>query len=251
MAKVIGAELENEVKVEKKKKTWLWLLLAVVLVIALGVGYFLYSDLRQEELLKDEIEAYMELDFVKDDYTVDVKTKGDYALVEKAIKTYFKEMSDIVKEVSKLENDDEFINILTPDNFKKDGPNFANTLKKIADVRSSIQENIDKFATMCSEEYMLSLIEKYEDLDSYYVDLYKDLMYTNDDLKEIQDTKNEMIELKDNFNVFLDDCESIILFLKNNNGKWMVQGNSIVFDSDALLEKYNLLTSKLLENSEI
>lgn len=249
---VIGSELESDTNVEKKsQRIWIKIIIAIVLLFTIIIGYFVYSDLKEEELLKQEIQTYMQLDFIKDNFNVEIKTSGDYALVESAIKTYFKELSDIVKEINKIENDESFINILTTENFKTDGPDFIVTLKKITDVRKIFDDNINKFVQMCSEEYMLSLITKYDDLDSYYIDLYKELMYTDKDLKDIEDTKNEMLELKGTFSVFLDDCENIIVFLKNNKGKWIIEENSIVFDSDSLLQEYNNLTSKLLENSEI
>jgi len=255
MRRVIGSELEDtnigNAKKINKKKTWLTIIIGLILCITLLIGYFIYSDLKEEEILKTEIETYMELDFINDEFDLEIKTSGDYAKVERAIKTYFKDFSDIVKEISAIESDDDFLNILTTDNFKEDGPSFLATIKKINDVRSQFQSNIDKFVNMCSEEYILSMITKYEELDNYYIDLYKELMYTKDDLKDIEDTKNEVLELKNEFVVFLNDCENIIMFLKNNGGKWIIEGNSIVFDSNKLLEEYNSLTSKLLENDEV
>lgn len=250
---VIGNELEDTtVKSKKTNKKKIWLvIIGFVLIIVLFLLYFVYSDLKEEETLRQEIETYMQLDFTKDNFTVEIKTRGDYSLVETSIKTYFKEISDIVKEISKMENDEDFINILTTDNFKTDGPDFNVTIKKISDVRNSFDNNINKLIQMCSEDYILSMITKYEDLDSYYIDLYKELMYTENDLKDIENIKNEMSKLKDTFTAFLDDCENIIIFLKNNKGKWIIEENSIVFDSDVLLSEYNNLTSKVLENSEI
>jgi len=248
--KVIGSELETNKKTNKKR-TLVCIVISIILILFAIFGYFIYSDLKQEELLRDEIEAYMELDFATDDYLVEVKTTGDYAVVEEAIKTYFKDLSDIVKQVSKLENDEEFLNILTPQNFKNDGPSFTESLEKIKSVRTDVEGNINKFIEMCEEDYIMSLIEKNETLDSYYVELYRELMYTEEDLKDIKETKDDMVEVRDTFSKFLDDCENILLFLKNNRGKWIIENDSIVFNTDSLLEEYNALTSKLSENSEI
>lgn len=251
--RVIGSELESNTKVKKvpRKNIFLKIIFVIILFFVVGIGYFVYSDLKQEKLLKNEIQEYMSLDFKDDKYTIDIKTSGDYALVETAIKSYFKEISDIVKQVNIIESDDEFNNILTTENFKNDGPDFISTLKKISDVRNDFKDNINKFVSMCSKEYMLSMIEKYDDLDTYYIDLYKELMYTDKDLEDIEKTKNEMLKLEDSFSVFLDDCENIIVFLKENKGKWIIDANSIVFDSDELLKEYNNLTKKLLDNNEI
>ena len=249
---VIGSELESDTNVEKKpQRIWLKIIIAIVLLFTVIIGYFVYSDLKEEELLKQEIQTYMQLDFTKDNFNVEIKTSGDYALVESAIKTYFKELSDIVKEINKIENDESFINILTTENFKTDGPDFIVTLRKISDVRNNLQENINKFIKVYSEEYMLSLITKHDELDSYYIDLYKELIDINSKLKNIEVVKKNVIESKNSYLIFLQDCENIIVFLKNNKGKWIIEENSIVFDSDSLLQEYNNLTSKLLENSEI
>ena len=57
--RVIGSELEsNSLAPDKpKKKTWVKVIIGIVLLLVVVLGYFVYSDLKQEELLKTEIET--------------------------------------------------------------------------------------------------------------------------------------------------------------------------------------------------
>ena len=247
MSKVSTEVVENRAP-QKNHKPWIWVIVGILVAIIGVIGYFVISDKQQEDLLKSEMNELFSKDF-DDDFTVSIKTKGDYAVVERVIKTYFKEISDAVKVANQLEEDEEFLNILTPDNFKEDGPKFEKSMAKITEIRKDMSEAIQKLSDLCQEEYILSIIEK-QKLDSYYVDLYKDLMYSDDDLKDIQEARDEMVEVGVKFNVFLDDCEEIIKFLKNNSGDWVIENGSIIFRTDALLEKYNTLTEKLVKDSE-
>lgn len=248
MAHIIGSELESYPP--KKKHYWLWVVFTVVMVLVTVLGYFVWKDLEQEEILQEEISAYMELDFSEDEFVIDIKTTGDYSILERAIKTYFKDFSDLVKEIDVILEDEAFLNILSAENYEADGPEFTMSLQRLADVRSGMSNRIQKLSEMCTEEYLFSLIEGY-DLDSYYVDFYKDLLYTDKDLRELDKTREELVQLDKDFTVFLDDCEVILKFLRENSSSWIIENDSIVFSNTDLLNKYTELTDKLVEDSEI
>ena len=81
----------------KKKKMIKWIIITVAIIITSFLalcGYWVIEDLKQEEILKQEIINYSHKNLESDDFTVIVKTKGDYAYVEEAIKKYYKELSD-------------------------------------------------------------------------------------------------------------------------------------------------------------
>ena len=84
----------------KKRKSWVRKILIGIgilfLVFVLFIFYLVFQDLRQEDVLKQEIVNVSNLDLARDDYKIVVKTKGDYAYVEEAIKKYYKELSDYV-----------------------------------------------------------------------------------------------------------------------------------------------------------
>ena len=88
----------------KKKKMIKWIIITVAIIITSFLalcGYWVIEDLKQEEILKQEIINYSHKNLESDDFTVIVKTKGDYAYVEEAIKKYYKELSDNIKGMNK------------------------------------------------------------------------------------------------------------------------------------------------------
>ena len=81
-----------------------------------------------------------------------------------------------------------------------------------------------------------------KDLDSYYTDLYlKELI--GDYEKEFADKTLEG-SLKELITL-LDNSEKIIDFLINNKDQWYIEGENIVFKTDALLTEYNNLVANL------
>jgi len=247
MAKVIGSELESFKK--KRMNPVLKVLLIVIGVFVLVIGGIVVHDLYLEDILTKEIQAYMDKDYFEDDFVVEIKTSGDYATIELEIKNYLKEVSDLAKNISSLEEDEEFINILSVENFKNYGPDFVDSFAKLEEVRNHTKSTIDRFCEITTEEYVDSLIERHH-LDSYYVDLFHQYMYSEEDLKEMQETREMLIELGEKFAVFLDDCENILTFLKDHGNDWIVEGGSVIFRTDELLLEYQNLSSKLLEDSD-
>ncbi len=248
MSRVIGSELE-EGKVKKKISPIIWIFLGIFIGLVLLIGFFVVKDLHQEDILRGEIEEYLEKDITTDEFVVEIQTTGDYAIVEREIKSYFKELAETVQRIDFLEEDEEFFDILTPENFRVDGPEFVETTKKINNVRVEVNETLQKLSEMCTEEYIMSLIER-RNLDSYYVDLYRDFMYSEEDLSEIQQIHDEIVTVREQFDTFLGDCDEIISFLKKNAGEWVIENDSIVFRTDELLAEYQKLISKLLEDGE-
>ncbi len=244
--KVIGSELEEKPK--KKMKLWIKIVLVLLIIGVLVVGIWVGHDLHTEKILVQEIQEFMDKDLETSDFTVSIKTSGDYATVESEIKHYLKELSDLVKKVGEIEEDDTFLNILTIENFKEYGPEFVDSFAKISEVRMNVKSSIERFRELTTEEYINSLIERHN-LDSYYVELYQELMYSEEDLKEIEEMRSELSKVGDNFQVFLDDCDNILKFLKDNQEYWVIENDSIVFRTDALLAEYQRLSQKILEDS--
>ena len=87
----------------------------------------------------------------------------------------------------------------------------------------------------------MSYIEN-KNLDSYYVDLYKDefvgdIESENDD-KTVENSINDIIEL-------LDISEEVINLLANNPDSWEINGEYIEFNNNSLSEQYDELINKL------
>ena len=231
------------------KKKLLWVLGIVVLVILGIVGYFVVSDLNQEAKLKEELDGLnelvnadnMDLDLIYErlDRTV---TKGDYAKVEESFKNYLKDNFDNSVVIVNILNDERITTSLTVTNYQEDGPDFIETKEYLTTTKAQLEGCLTKYKEFLTYDKAMSYIED-KDLDSYYIDLYKDEYVgdidnalTEDDL--MVSSVNEIIEL-------LNNTEHVIDFLIANKGSWNVEGENINFNTNALADQYDVLLNKL------
>lgn len=231
----------------KKKKTFKAILFIIGIILVIGVGmiaYLVVSDLKQEDILKKEIVNVSNKDFLKDDFSIKVKTTGDYAYIEEAVKKFYKELSDSIRVMNKYLNDENLINILSADNLQADGPDFVSSYQILKEVRENSTGAIQKIVSLCNEDTIKSLIDK-EKVDDYSYELYLQLMYTEDDLKEFAETKVEMQTLSTNLNLFLDKVEEMLNMLEENSNYWTIDDGQLYFDSDTLVDEYNKLYNEL------
>ena len=59
-----------------------------------------------------------------------------------------------------------------------------------------------------------------EKVDEYYIDLYKKLMYTENDLENLKRTKEKTDEIADNLDLFINKVHETLEFLKINKESW-------------------------------
>ena len=237
---------------KKKNGKWKKILLGFGILLVALIAFFAYlvvEDLKQEDLLKQEIVNLSNKDLTKDDFSIEVKTTGDYAYVEEAIKKYYKELSNNVKKLSQSLNNQEFIEILSPNTLAKERPNFTNSYKILEEARTSSVDSMNKIANLCEEKTIQSLIDK-EKVDDYYYDLFIELMYTKEDLKEFQKLKEAMLTLSNDTNAFLEKIKEILDFLKANNSTWEISDNQIYFSTNELVDQYNTLYQDLIRLSD-
>lgn len=81
-----------------------------------------------------------------------------------------------------------------------------------------------------------------KNLDSYYIDFYKDEFVknikTNKNDKTIENSINDVISL-------LQESEKVINFLIDNKSSWKIDGENISFNSNILSNQYNELINNL------
>ena len=218
-------------------------IIVIVAILVIGIGafaYFLISDLIEEGKLKNEINniSYVMAEGNFEDAKNMTKTrvtKGDYLKVEDAAKNYLAELIDSTSGLIEIANDERLVNMLTADNYIKDGPEFTNTKSFITEAKNKINESKEKSKDKFTQENMMSHLD--QNLDSYYVDLYKELM-GEADYESIETSLNEISNI-------LENSEKVINFLVKNKDKWSVQNNTIIFTEDNLISEYNSLLSNM------
>ena len=221
--------------------------IVIVVVIIIGLIFFMaFKELQEEDILKQEIINYSNKDLSKDNYPIEVKTTGDRAYVEEAVKKYYKSLSDSVKTINSLLNDEELTNILTINSLRNDSPNYLKSHTLISDTKSKVTKELENISRLCEEDTIKNLIDKDKLSDSeYYYEFYLDLMYTKKDLELLNATKKEMETLSTKFNEFLDKVDEILTFLETNANYIEYTDTNINFANDSLLNEYNTLVNDL------
>ncbi len=234
---------------EKKLLKKLVIIIAVVFALFFAlVAYMVVKQIQEEKILKQEIINYSNKDLATDDFSITVKTSGDCAYVEEAVKKFYKQLSDNVKTINFYLNNDKLTNILSYENLVKDRPNFDLSHSTIKIAKDKINESFDNIKNLSEEKTIKNLIDKDKLEDSkYYYDLYLSLMYTEKDLETLKTVRKEMERLSNNLNEFLNKIDEILYFLENNNSKVVYSNNLIYFETNEELNQYNKLLSELNE----
>lgn len=227
------------------KKKIIVVAIIIVLAIVGVVGYMLASSLMQEITLRKEADAIGKLDITKDSIDMEIKTKGDYGVVEKTMKEYMNTYGTTCKELMDILQDDQMGKILTAENYKNDGKEFIKTKEYITKTKTDFNEKINKLIEMSSEEKMMEVVKE-KQLEESYVELYKEIMLGNEIKEDLQEVVSELEEASKAINNRLEVEEKIINLLVENKNKWNVNDNGeIEFETQKLVDEYNNLISSL------
>ena len=230
-----------------KKKVLITILIIVLIVIGI-FAYLFISDMQQEEKLQAEITEIEDLTNAENIDETAIKerlertvTKGDYATVEQSYKSYIKDILENLTQISEILNSEKITNILTIENYQKDGKEFKETKNYINTTRQKLEEYKTKHEEFFTDEKAMSYIND-KGLDSYYTDLYKNELMGDMDLASqdttVQDSIDEVISI-------LNTSEEVLNLLSKNQDAWEIEGENIVFNSENLSNEYDELINSL------
>ncbi|VYT34823.1 Uncharacterised protein [Tyzzerella nexilis] len=227
------------------KKKILIIIGVLILLIAILIAVFVVKDLRQEKTLRDEIASIQELAGSEQMDAVNEKlghivTTGDYAKVEKAVKNYMADNFNNAITIAEALNDEVLTNALTAENYMSDGPDFVKTKLLLSDLQKRLTKAKEEQKRLSTNETVMSYLKDKE--DSYYVDLYKEI------IGEEESASEDAIEIEQSIDEVLDMVaveQSVIDFLSENKGQWTVQDGIVAFSDEALNVQYNQLLLEL------
>ena len=225
-------------------------------IILILIGVLVGKDLKQESNLKKELNEISEMvsdpdgDFKEISRRLNTTvTTGDYQKIEKAAKKYFTDILDDLIDLVTVLNDERITNILTVDNYVNDGKEFLTTRKYIKDTKEKLITGRDSYYELFTEEKVMTYLDGLT-IDDYYRDFYR-----NEIIGDIENEKNDKTVEKAINQIIdmLDDSEKIINFLVENKNAWEVEGDTIVFDTNELVDQYNnlLLEADFIDGKDL
>ena len=230
------------------KKKILIVLLIIIVIALVGVGYFVFTDMMQEDKLKTELSELndlvnaenIDMDAINEKLDRRITT-GDYEKVEDAYKSYLRDNFDNSIQIANILNDEKITTLLTVENYESDGKDFTESKEYITNTRETLEECKAKYTEFLTEEKAMSYIND-KGLDSYYTDLYKNEFIgdmssaTKDTI--VQDSIDEVITI-------LNTSEEVLNLLSENQNSWEIDGENISFNSESLSNQYDELVKSL------
>ncbi len=230
------------------KKKILIVLLIIIVIALVGVGYFVFTDMMQEDKLKTELSELndlvnaenIDMDAINEKLDRRITT-GDYEKVEDAYKSYLRDNFDNSIQIANILNDEKITTLLTVENYESDGKDFTESKEYITNTRETLEECKAKYTEFLTEEKAMSYIND-KGLDSYYTDLYKnefigDMSSASQDTT-VQDSIDEVIGI-------LNTSEEVLNLLSENQDSWEIDGENISFNSESLSNQYDELINSL------
>ena len=226
------------------KKKILIVLLIIIVIALVGVGYFVFTDMMQEDKLKTELSELndlvnaenIDMDAINEKLDRRITT-GDYEKVEDAYKSYLRDNFDNSIQIANILNDEKITTLLTVENYESDGKDFTESKEYITNTRETLEECKAKYTEFLTEEKAMSYIND-KGLDSYYTDLYKnefigDMSSASQDTT-VQNSIDEVITI-------LNTSEEVLNLLSENQNSWEIDGENISFNSESLSNQYDEL----------
>ncbi len=231
------------------KKAIIGVIIAIVVVAIVGIGILVVNDFKQEDILRQEMLEFenltraenIDLDQI-DQRIRELKTTGDYGVLEKAMKDYLADVVNASVSIANVLNDERIVNALTPENYAEDGPEFTQTKQFLEQAKSDMEQYKTEVLTLLTNEGAMSYIEN-KNLDQYYIDLYKEIALSED--TAIEESNAELESSLDEAMKILDVETQVINFLSENKDGWEIQGENIVFSSEELQNQYDELVSQI------
>ena len=126
-------------------------------------------------------------------------------------------------------------------NYASDGKSFNLSRAFLNETITFLKEAEAKFDTYTSEEKIMSYLKE-DELQNYYLNLYKSLIDSN--INNNEDNVNFGANLHKIIEI-LTNTQDIINLLKNNADAWRIENKEIIFSSESVMNDYNEILAKL------
>lgn len=215
----------------------------IIVDILLLCGILFIRDFTEKNVLKKEVNALAELEFTKDSYDIEVKCNGEYAIIERAIKTYLDDYATDVQSILMVRYDKKLNNMLNTENYTEDGPLFSESLVYLNKLRSDFNNDVDLLLEKVNEKDVNEYIYSYKLDDSDNL-LYSNLLLESNLIGKINDTQSVIINERIKMNSYIDSVYDVLVYLKDNAFAYSIIDERIVFTDIAVENEYYKLIGK-------
>ncbi len=233
-----------------KKGLIIGIIIAVIVLVAvLAGGYLFVNDTKQKAKI---LETFAEIEEITksgnfnmeqlNEKTRTIVSSGKYAKVEKAAKNYASDLFGKAFEIKSMLEDEKMAQLLTASNYAEDGPEFVESKKYISETKQKLEQGKTEMLGYIEEGKINSYIEA-ETTDGYCIELYQQLL--SEDIEMSDAEKKEFETSIDKVISMLQIEEEVLNFLTENKGKWEIEGEQVLFNSNSLVIQYNGFLTKL------
>lgn len=247
-------EETNNGKVAKKGKNgkWFSVVCVVICIVTLGMLGLKLSGDKQAHLLNEEVEKLTNKNVATDSFdSIEIKTSGSYAAVERTIKQYFKEYSDSYKKLMEdITREQELLeDVLNVSSYGTDGKIFEETVSEVTEAKEQFSKDAAKVQALLEKDNIMARIST-ENVNSEYIELYRNYFFGNSKLSEmIAKEKEEISATKKSVENTYTKTIDLLNFLLENKSHWVIQNSKLVFDNASLYAKY--ITLKIAISTEV
>ena len=140
--------------------------------------------------------------------------------------------------------------ILSYDNYQKDGPEFVDSLAYLKKTSEEFNAQINSLLEKLDEDNICSYINDKES-DTYYRQLYVDLMMNDSMKKDFKETQELLKETQTRVNLIVNTSTDVLNYLVNQKEYWKLEDGEIKFQNEGLYNQYNAYIAKMnLNKSE-
>lgn len=246
-------ETNNGKAAKKGKNGKLFSVVCVVIcIVALGMLGLKLSGDKQAHLLNEEVEKLTNKNVATDSFdSIEIKTSGSYAAVERTIKQYFKEYSDSYKKLMEdITREQELLeDVLNVSSYGTDGKIFEETVSEVTEAKEQFSKDAAKVQALLEKDNIMARIST-ENVNSEYIELYRNYFFGNSKLSEmIAKEKEEISATKKSVENTYTKTIDLLNFLLENKSHWVIQNSKLVFDNASLYAKY--ITLKIAISTEV
>lgn len=217
----------------------------IIIDLLLIGSIFVIRDFTGKKILENEVNALVELDFSRDNYNTEIKSSGEYAVLEKAIKKYLDDYATEVQYVLKVRYDQELNSMLNIDNIINDGPMFDESIEYLDLLQNNFNYSVDLLMDRVSSEEINKYIYNY-DVNDEEIKLYNNLLLESNLISKIEENQLSLTKRRIEINGYIDSIKSVLVFLKSN--RYSVINDEVVMTDPNMQEEYYKLISKVKES---